>query len=62
MTLVRRPDEYTTDIDGDLSLGAALLHFTAVAEMWAGKLRWNFDIPNQTDLPPGHSAVAECIL
>lgn len=62
VTLVRRPDEYTTDIDGDLSLGAALLHFTAVAEMWAGKLRWNFDIPNQTDLPPGHSAVAECIL
>lgn len=62
VTLVRRPDEYTTDIDGDLSLGAMLLHFTAVAEMWAGKLCWQFNIPAVSDLPLGHSAVAECIL
>ena len=34
ISLVSRPDEYTTEIDGRLSMGIALLHFTAVAEGW----------------------------
>ncbi len=42
VSLVRRPDAYNTEIDGDLSLGAVLLHFDAVASDWAGKLRWRF--------------------
>lgn len=63
ITLVRRPDEYTTDLDGKLSLGIALLHFSAVAEEWAGKIRW---LPGNggtgLELPEGHEAVATCVL
>ena len=60
--LVRRPDAYTTKIDGDLSLGIGLLHFTAVAENWAGKISWNFGSVEDVELPEGHSAVASCQL
>ena len=42
ITLVRRPDEYTTELDGKLSLGIVLLHFSSVAENWAGPVRWSF--------------------
>ena len=63
ISLVRRPDEYTTDIDGKLSLGIALLHFTSVAENWAGKLRWSFgESAAKLQLPEGHEVVATCVL
>lgn len=63
ITLVRRPDEYTTEIDGDLSLGIVLMHFAAVAENWAGKLRWSFGKDAaQLPLPEGHEIVASCVL
>lgn len=63
ITLVRRPDAYTTKIDGDLSLGAMLLHFTAVAEELAGKIHWRFGAEAaQPVLPEGHQVVASCIL
>ena len=63
ITLVRRPDAYTTKIDGDLSLGAMLLHFTAVAEELAGKIHWRFGAEAaQPVLPEGHLVVASCIL
>jgi len=63
VSLVRRPDAYTDEIDGNLSLGIVLLHFTAVAENWAGKIKWTFD-KGHTDvvLPEGHQVVASCVL
>lgn len=63
ITLVRRPDEYTTETDGNLSLGIVLLHFSAVAENWVGKLRWSFGKDAaRLSLPEGHEVVASCIL
>ena len=63
ITLVRRPDEYTTEIDGKLSLGIVLLHFTSVASEWAGNLSWRFGPDAQAlSLPEGFEAVASCVL
>ena len=63
ISLVRRPDAYTTKIDGDLSLGIVMLHFAAVAENWAGKLHWNFGLnAAKLQLPEGHKVVATCVL
>ena len=63
ISLVSRPDSYNTSIDGDLSLGIVLLHFTAVAENWAGKLRWNFDAPSQgLQIPADHKLIATTAL
>ena len=63
ITLVRRPDEFTTELDGKLSLGIVLLHFSAVAEHWAGKIHWTLgkDAAN-LPLPDGYEVVATCIL
>ena len=63
ISLVSRPDDYTVDIDGDLSLGIALLHFTAVAENWSGKLRWSFDeSADGLRLPDDHKLIATASL
>ena len=63
ITLVSRPDEYTTEIDGKLSLGIVLHHFTSVAENWAGKLSWRFgNDAAQISLPEGHTVIASCTL
>jgi hypothetical protein len=63
VSLVRRPDEYDNDLDGMLSLGAALLHFTAVAAAWAGNLRWSFDKEMPAlPLPEGYTQIASCVL
>ena len=63
ISLISRPDEYTTDIDGKLSLGIVLLHFTSVAENWAGTLRWGFgENAAKLQLPEGHNVIATCIL
>ena len=61
VSLVERPDAYNTAIDGDLSLGAVLHHFTTVAESWAGRLRWRFT-GTEDSLPEGHRLVARCDL
>ena len=63
VSLVSRPDSYNTRIDGDLSLGVVLLHFTAVAESWGGPLKWNL-APQGADLqiPEGHSLIATAAL
>jgi hypothetical protein len=58
LTLVACPDEFTTETDGELSLGIAMLHFDAVAESWASKANWNFT-PDAIELPQGHRAVAQ---
>ena len=63
VSLVRRPDAFTTKLDGDLSLGIALLHFTAAASGWAGKLQWRFgEQAQKLELPEGHAVVASCVL
>lgn len=61
VTLISTPDAYNTPLDGDLSLGIALLHFDAVAEKWAGKIRWDF-APAGISLPEGYKAIASCAL
>ena len=63
VSLISRPDEYNTELDGKLSLGIVLLHFTAVAEDWAGKLRWNFrSSADGLNLPENHRLVATAVL
>lgn len=61
--LIRRPDDYTTGLDGQLSLGIAMLHFSAVASQWAGALNWSFggDAAGLS-LPEGHELIASCVL
>ncbi|MBQ7231350.1 MAG: nitroreductase family protein [Oscillospiraceae bacterium] len=61
VTLVSAPDDYSTPIDGDLSLGIVLHHFTVVSENWAGKLSWHFD-PEGVKLPEGHKAIASAAI
>ena len=59
VTLISKPDEFNTPIDGDLSLGIALLHFTVVAEDKGAKLHWHFDNDSDTfNLPAGHRVIA----
>ena len=63
VSLVSRPDHYNTKLDGDLSLGIVLLHFTAVAEELAGKLNWRFGLDAEDlVLPEGHKVIASCSL
>ena len=63
VSLVRRPDVYNNKLDGDLSLGIVLHHFTAVAENCAGKLRWRFGSEAGTlELPEGHTLIATSTL
>lgn len=63
VSLVSRPDRYNTEIDGQLSLGIVLLHFTAVAENWAGKLHWDFDpSADGLQIPEDHKLIATTAL
>lgn len=62
VSLVRRPDEYNTPIDGDLSLGIVLHHFTTVAEYWAGRISWQFGDVADVELPEGHELIATASL
>ena len=63
ISLVSRPDYYNTKIDGDLSLGIVLLHFTAVAEELAVKLSWRFGSEAESlEVPEGHRVIASCSL
>lgn len=63
ISLVSRPDPYNTEIDGALSLGIVLHHFTSVAENWAGKLIWRYgSAPADLQLPDGYKIVATCAL
>ena len=63
ISLVSRPDSYNTPIDGALSLGIVLHHFTSVAENWTGKLIWRYGKTTaDLQLPDGHEVVATCAL
>jgi len=59
--LVARPDLYNTKIDGDLSLGIVLHHFSLVFENWSGKRVWSFGAES-LELPDGHRVVASGVL
>jgi len=59
LSLISRPDDYTTRHDGELSLGIALLHFSAVLGGFIGKLNWALGSEAaKLSLPEGHKAVA----
>ena len=63
ISLISRPDRYNTDIDGDLSLGIVLLHFSAVAGNWVGKLHWQFGGSAEgLLLPEDHKLIATAAL
>lgn len=63
ISLVSRPDAYNTQIDGELSLGIVMHHFTAVAENWTGKIIWRFGKTTaELELPEGHEVIATCAL
>jgi len=63
ISLISKPDEFNTPIDGALSLGIALLHFTAVAENKGATLHWRFDDDSATlNLPAGHRVIASSLL
>ena len=62
ITLVRKPDEYTSKIDGDLDLGIVLLHFDSVVSQWAGKTKWYFEKNSPISLPDGYTAIATATL
>ena len=63
VSLVSSPDAYNTAIDGDLSLGIALHHFSVVAEEWMGKRDWRFGPDaEKIALPEGHKVIASCHL
>lgn len=61
--LVKRPDEYNTEIDGKLSLGIVMQHFTAVAEQYSARVSWSFGKDAAAvELPAGYEVVASCTL
>ncbi|MGM9619742.1 MAG: nitroreductase family protein [Oscillospiraceae bacterium] len=63
ITLVKAPDSYTGEIDAGLGLGIVLLHFTATASRWAGRIQWSFGADaDKLQLPEGYEAVASCKL
>ena len=63
VVLVSRPDDYNTEIDGNLSLGVVMLHFAAAASAWAGHVTWKLGTDaKQIPLPEGYRVVASCSL
>lgn len=61
--LIRRPDDYTTRLDGQLSLGVAMHHFSMAAEPWTGPVQWTFGgDASALKLPGGHELIASAII
>ena len=58
IVLVRLQDPYTDERSFSLDLGIAMLHFTAVAEQWMGKITWDFGKKPELHLPAGCSVAA----
>ena len=56
--LVKMPDPYTDDDSFQLDLGIVLLHFTAIAQQWMGKIRWDLDPKMDLQLPQGAEIAA----
>ena len=63
VSLVSRPDAFSHPISEELSLGIALLHFSAVSEKWSGPVRWQFEESGEgLRIPEGHRIVATASL
>ena len=63
ITLVKRPDSYTDEIDGKLGLGIVMLHFSGAASQWTSKVQWHFGPEaGKLQLPAGYEVVASCKL
>ena len=60
--LVRMPDPYTDERSFLLDLGIVLLHFTVIAQQWAGKISWDLREKPQLSLPEGCQVEAVCRL
>ena len=58
IVLVKLADPYTDERSHALDLGIAMLHFTAIAEQWVGKVKWNFQEVPELVLPAGCTAAA----
>ena len=58
LILLRMPDAYTDEHSFRLDLGIVLLHFTAAAEQWTGKIHWDFESRVDLNLPAGCTAEA----
>ena len=58
--LVRQPDPYTDESSFRLDLGMAMLHFTAAAEQWGGRVTWSFQDLPACSLPAGYVPAALC--
>ena len=58
--LVQQEDAYTDNLDAALDLGIVLLHFSAVASQWAGRVHWELSPDAPDGLPAGHRAAAVC--
>ena len=59
--LVKTDDEYTTEIDCALDLGAVLLNFTAVAHGWSGHISWSL-CSEGIAVPDGYKIIAATAL
>lgn len=60
--LIHRPDDYTTKLDGDLSLGVVMHHFSKVLENWTGSVAWTFGGDDTgLNLPGGHRLIATAL-
>ena len=58
LILVRMADPYTDERSIHLDLGIVMLHFTAIAQQWVGKIHWDFQEKPALDLPAGCSVAA----
>ena len=63
ISLVSKPDAFSHPLSEVLSLGIALLHFSAVAEKWSGPVRWQFEESGDgLRIPEGHKLIATASL
>jgi hypothetical protein len=60
ISLVRVPDTYTDEVSAQLGLGIVMLHFSAVASQWLGKVTWELDAGESLPLPEGYRVAAWC--
>ncbi|MBQ6674178.1 MAG: hypothetical protein IJM77_06140, partial [Spirochaetia bacterium] len=57
--LLSEKEALTPDIDRDLNLGIAMLHFAAVAKQYIHNIEWKLT-KDALDLPAGVTPVASC--
>ena len=58
LVLVRLADDQTDEANARLNLGIVMLHFSAVASQWVGKVGWDLDPALEMKLPEGCTVAA----